>query len=1165
MFAFMNRQRALGEIERRRGDVETYTTPLDHGDADMRDFLMDFYRNIIFKRQDEMKAELTKYPKSVGKYHAQLVVAERRVASEDFWQRYYYRTASVERVQKELQNRSSMVRQQRSDALQAALNSSFQTAQTIMAAAGASSPSRQEQEQQKRDEAMDAIISALNEEEEEDEKKDEKQKQAIIPEEEGEEETYQENEKEDDSDNQKPEPEKEEQILPQSPEVRRRHSTTSVYLVRDTTNALVAPNSPDAQPPDVVEPEGLVPEDLESVVLGDVPEPPLVTPLTEKKIQLVSDMAFVAPPPETTTATTTTTASNDANTTTTTADEDDKGDSNDDNETATAPQESSGPSKSIDDEPIISEKDSNTSTISEELPVVSPRTVKKLNVVSAMSFTPPLPVDVQKRDQSNSTSTSSTTTATTTATKEDSDTPKEEESSTSSTTKVVESSTETEPTTVAEAATAITTEANETKDEASKASASSTPSEGPTTSATISDDKTKKETNDVRTAKDSTTTRQSSFLWSPFGGSKRTVDSSSAMKETTPTTSKLLAKEEKIDGKEQGEPVAAASEDAVKSEQTDSESPTKSTVTKKDETTASTADKEGKSPAKDSPPSPKEEPTSGKAATTATANTETSDSGRRSSFSWNVFGSSSSKGKIESGAKDQRVSTQTEQPADTRDKPKDESSVTTATANDSESVADAPPKQEIESKTEKKNPDESKPSSDDAATVEQQIKSKPSKSKRKSDSKSKSKSDSSWITWGNKKSDATATTGTSSHNAPSTDTNSTARVPGEADKAKVISGDTTESSQTNSTSARQSSFRWGTFGGGGSSNSNKNSGDKIEKVESQKEVATSVENKHVGKKQAEETKDTATKLAESPSAKKEPNDPKKTAEKVPWKLWGDRKEKKAAPTVSKDDRPTEGETKRAASVKKSHEAPDVPLPDSNKEKRPWWKPLHKDNNPSPGNGADYRPINEPSSSAATAPETPSPPASLRKLSMEEAKALAAKQIATKKRLESVQKVHLSLMLLLSTIILVVLFAHRPRWTTLLGDTLCAPVFPFQNFDTDKTVGGTAPWWVPGDSASGTKQATFQLVCGNGRQQTELAWVPVDRNPKNGYRLTIANALTNSDRKKKNRKEKPLVDLKHLHSTAVSPSQLEVKPLKMKANSVGKTMGAPWTEDAGKML
>ena len=112
MFAFTKRQRAVAEMERRRGQAATYTTPLPRDAPDLKAFLSEFYRHIIFQKQDEMRAELQKYP-SAGALYQQLVVQEKRVAYEDFWQRYYYRTTSVERVQTELEAQDEQRRQEK--------------------------------------------------------------------------------------------------------------------------------------------------------------------------------------------------------------------------------------------------------------------------------------------------------------------------------------------------------------------------------------------------------------------------------------------------------------------------------------------------------------------------------------------------------------------------------------------------------------------------------------------------------------------------------------------------------------------------------------------------------------------------------------------------------------------------------------------------------------------------------------------------------------------------------------------------------------------------------------------------------------------------------------------------------------------------------------------
>ena len=111
MFAFTKRQRAVVEMERRRGHDATYTTPLPREANDLKSFLSEFYRNIIFLKQDEMRAELLKYP-AAGALYQKLVVQEKRVAYEDFWQRYYYRTTSIERVQAELEAQDERRRQE---------------------------------------------------------------------------------------------------------------------------------------------------------------------------------------------------------------------------------------------------------------------------------------------------------------------------------------------------------------------------------------------------------------------------------------------------------------------------------------------------------------------------------------------------------------------------------------------------------------------------------------------------------------------------------------------------------------------------------------------------------------------------------------------------------------------------------------------------------------------------------------------------------------------------------------------------------------------------------------------------------------------------------------------------------------------------------------------
>lgn len=133
MFVFNKKQRALSEIDKRRGLTATYTEKLPRDAPDLKEFLSDFYRNILFQRQAEMNQELLKYPNTVGKLYNELVLAPPtpapntkndtdggpppRLAYEDFWQRYYYRTNSVDRVMAELEAADEEIRRVRTEAI----------------------------------------------------------------------------------------------------------------------------------------------------------------------------------------------------------------------------------------------------------------------------------------------------------------------------------------------------------------------------------------------------------------------------------------------------------------------------------------------------------------------------------------------------------------------------------------------------------------------------------------------------------------------------------------------------------------------------------------------------------------------------------------------------------------------------------------------------------------------------------------------------------------------------------------------------------------------------------------------------------------------------------------------------------------------------------------
>ena len=133
MFAITLQQRAIAEIDRRRGRRETYTEKLPRDAPDLKPFLMDFYRNIMFQRQAEMQQELLQYPSTVQKFYKELVV-NATLATEDFWQRYYYRTGSVERVMAELQVRDDEVRRSRQAALDRLRTSVSANVQNLLAA-----------------------------------------------------------------------------------------------------------------------------------------------------------------------------------------------------------------------------------------------------------------------------------------------------------------------------------------------------------------------------------------------------------------------------------------------------------------------------------------------------------------------------------------------------------------------------------------------------------------------------------------------------------------------------------------------------------------------------------------------------------------------------------------------------------------------------------------------------------------------------------------------------------------------------------------------------------------------------------------------------------------------------------------------------------------------
>jgi hypothetical protein len=103
MLVFTQRQRALLELQRRRHDRDTYTKPLlatFHDDEDDNDFFHNFNTNIL-PHDNLLTDELNQYA-SVRAFYDELVVQTALVSHRDFWQRYYYRTDSLDRVVREL-------------------------------------------------------------------------------------------------------------------------------------------------------------------------------------------------------------------------------------------------------------------------------------------------------------------------------------------------------------------------------------------------------------------------------------------------------------------------------------------------------------------------------------------------------------------------------------------------------------------------------------------------------------------------------------------------------------------------------------------------------------------------------------------------------------------------------------------------------------------------------------------------------------------------------------------------------------------------------------------------------------------------------------------------------------------------------------------------------
>jgi hypothetical protein len=144
MLGYLKKQRAIQEIDRRRSDPLTYTTPVEASDPnEWKDFLNEFYRSIIFGRREELKQEMSRYP-IVNQYYQTLVVTNKQLAYEDFWQRYLFRCGDIDRVIRQLDERDAQFRKESIQKLKGSIVGSveqYYQQVTTIASAASSSPS----------------------------------------------------------------------------------------------------------------------------------------------------------------------------------------------------------------------------------------------------------------------------------------------------------------------------------------------------------------------------------------------------------------------------------------------------------------------------------------------------------------------------------------------------------------------------------------------------------------------------------------------------------------------------------------------------------------------------------------------------------------------------------------------------------------------------------------------------------------------------------------------------------------------------------------------------------------------------------------------------------------------------------------------------------------
>jgi hypothetical protein len=99
-------QKAKKEIEKRRGDIKTYTAPIIFaGDLDRKKFYQAYHKKFNNSKKSSVYRlqVLRKQATTVGRLYHELVEHSGNATPEEFWQRYDYRCCDINRVMGELQ------------------------------------------------------------------------------------------------------------------------------------------------------------------------------------------------------------------------------------------------------------------------------------------------------------------------------------------------------------------------------------------------------------------------------------------------------------------------------------------------------------------------------------------------------------------------------------------------------------------------------------------------------------------------------------------------------------------------------------------------------------------------------------------------------------------------------------------------------------------------------------------------------------------------------------------------------------------------------------------------------------------------------------------------------------------------------------------------------